>query len=187
MSIFTNLIKCLDRFRSNKDIKSAKKEAKSAIKSNKNSDLPEPKNYKFSKRSLRNLKECHPDIQKVLNEAIKYMDFAVIEGSRSKTKQDEYFAKGTSKVRYPNSYHNTSVKHIKDEYKPEGMSENALCSLAVDIVPTPIDWNDIDRFVELANIVKICAKKLMIPLDWGFTIFGWDYPHWQLTKYRRNK
>lgn len=167
-----------------KDIKETQDRVEACQAKDKTNDLPKPGNYKFSKTSRSRLATCHPDIQRVCNMAIQYIDFGVSEGSRPKDKQDEYFAKGTSKVKYPNSYHNTIVAHIKDEFKTSTELEKE-CSLAVDLFPVPLDWNDTDSFVELARIVKICAKELDIPLDWGFDLWRFDLPHYQLTSYRK--
>ena len=57
---------------------------------------------KFSKRSLENLRTCHQDIQAVLNEAIKYVDFSVTCGHRGQYEQDKAFVEGKSKIRWPN-------------------------------------------------------------------------------------
>lgn len=118
----------------------------------------------FGKHSRECLDTCHPDIVRVLERAIQEYDFSVIEGHRTKEKQDEYFKSGASKVRYPGSYH------------------NSLPSLAVDIVPYPIDWTDLHRFKELADIVKKCADKEGVKLDWGYDLWKWDMPHYQLRQ-----
>ena len=41
----------------------------------------------FSKKSLRMLQQFHPDLQKVMMEAIKIIDFSITEGARTKEKQ----------------------------------------------------------------------------------------------------
>ena len=141
--------------------------------------------YTFGPKSQSRLSTCHPDIQRVMNEAIKYMDFTILEGTRSKATQDRYFNGGTSKVKFPNSYHNTRNADIKEEFRPSGkLTKNV--SLAVDAAPWPIDWTDLKRFEDLAVIIKRCAKELDVELDWANDIFETfrDYPHYQLTKYR---
>ena len=57
---------------------------------------------------------------------------------------------------------------------------NIKPSLAVDVVPWPLDWTNIDRFIELGRIVKEEAEKLKIDVDWGgeWKTFK-DYPHWE--------
>ena len=77
------------------------------------------------------------------------MDFTVLQGTRSKEEQDDLFAKGLSKVRYPNSKHNT------------------VPSLAVDLAPYPIDWKDSIAFSHLAGIVRSCAADFGHGGRWG--------------------
>jgi len=42
-----------------------------------------------------------------------------------------------------------------------------LPSLAVDVAPYPIDWNDRERFCYFAGYVKGIAKSLGTELRWG--------------------
>jgi hypothetical protein len=104
---------------------------------------------KFSETSKKRLGTCDPRLVQVCNAAIKRMDFAVLCGHRNKKEQDEAVKNGFSKVKWPRSKHNKSP------------------SQAVDIAPFPIDWNDIGRFVHLADIVLDEAKKLNIKIRWG--------------------
>lgn len=97
---------------------------------------------KFSKTSLERLSTCHPDIIKVCRELIKQTDFSVLEGHRGKQAQEKAYNEGKSKARYPNSKHNT---------KP---------SLAVDLAPYPIDWNNKQRFRDLWIRFDTIAKML---------------------------
>lgn len=120
---------------------------------------------KFGKESQTRLVECHPDIQKVLNEAIKYFDFTVLCGYRGKEEQDKAVADGSSAVKFPNGKHNQ---------KP---------SLAADCVPYPIDWNDVKRFYFMAGVITTIAKQMNIPLEWGgFWKSKPDCPHFELKK-----
>ena len=109
--------------------------------------------YKFGKVSQERLDTCHPDLQELLNEAIKYIDFSVICGYRNEEDQMNAFISGASKVQYPNSKHNT---------KP---------SVAVDIAPYPIDWDNIKRFAFLVGIVKGIAESRGIEIRLGA---DWD-------------
>lgn len=103
----------------------------------------------FSKLSLDRLSTCDERLQRVLTEAIKTIDFTVMCGHRSQQDQDKAYAEGKSKVKFPNSKHNTSP------------------SRAVDIAPWPIDWKDRERFVFLAGHVLGIASALGIKLRWG--------------------
>lgn len=105
--------------------------------------------YSFSKSSQIKLSSCHPKLQELFSEVIKYYDCTVIQGWRSNEEQNEYFRTGRSKLRGGQSKHNASP------------------SLAVDVVPCPIDWNDYKRFYYFGGLVKGIASSLKIPIRWG--------------------
>jgi peptidoglycan L-alanyl-D-glutamate endopeptidase CwlK len=104
---------------------------------------------RFSSRSKEALATCHPDLQKVFNEAIKFIDFTVLEGHRGKEAQDKAFREGFSKVKFPNGKHNS---------KP---------SKAVDIAPYPVAWQDTERFVLFAGFILGVASMMGVRLRWG--------------------
>lgn len=124
---------------------------------------------KFSKRSLTHLESCHIVLQRLMKRVIERTDFSVICGFRGQQEQDKAYTEGKSKVKWPGSKHNTSP------------------SLAVDIVPFPVDWNDMQRFKDLAVLVKDEWKampeseKLRYELVWGgdWKTFV-DAQHWEL-------
>jgi len=116
--------------------------------------------FKFGARSLERLNTCHPTLQYVIREAMIYdlMDFTVLVGHRDQAAQEEAFFKGASKLRWPDSKH------------------NSFPSLAIDIAPWPIRWGevggptrikDIGRFYKLAGIVLATSRQLEIPIRWG--------------------
>ena len=115
----------------------------------------------FSKKSKSMLEQCHPDIQRVMEEAIKMFDFSVTEGARTKEKQLEYYKAGKSKT--------LNSKHLPKYCKDIGKE----CSYAIDVVPYPVDYNDRERFCLLAGIVLGIAKlmkdqgKIKSTLRWG--------------------
>ena len=126
---------------------------------------------RFGKRSRNALKTCDERLIEVFNEVIKTIDCSVLEGYRNKTKQNKAYKEGKSKVKYPNGRHNKSP------------------SLAVDVVPYPIDWNDRERFHLFAGFVLGIAKSMGINLRWGGDWNqNWfvddnkfdDFPHFEL-------
>lgn len=121
--------------------------------------------YKFSYLSAQRLEECEPALQSVCNAAIQVVDFSVLCGYRTKEEQNAAYAAGTSKLQFPSSKHNS---------RP---------SMAVDIAPYPIDWDDLERFHHLAGVMDTWAKILGIPLIWGgrWTTLK-DYLHWELPE-----
>lgn len=123
--------------------------------------------YKFSKKSIERLFQCDPRLQNLMGQAIVTapFDFAIICGYRNEKDQNAAFKKGKTALVYPNSKH------------------NKMPSLAIDIAPYPINWQDLTRFKILACHIKIVAYKLDIPIQWGG---DWklikDYPHYELIK-----
>lgn len=103
----------------------------------------------FSKKSKERLDTCDYSLKTVLNEVIKVFDFTVLEGYRDKDKQNSLFKSGKSKVKYPDSKHNT---------KP---------SRAVDIAPYPIDFEDRERYFLLAGFILATAVSKGIDVRWG--------------------
>lgn len=109
---------------------------------------------KFSKRSLAALKELHPTLQKLLNEAIKEFDFVILDAQRGEAEQERAFAGGFSGVHFGNSAHN---------WKP---------AVATDIAPYPINWKDVSSFKKMhVEVIKPIAARLKIPLRFGH---DWD-------------
>ena len=120
--------------------------------------------FKLSERSLRRLEGVHPDLVKVVRRAIEItdVDFAVIEGLRTKQRQEELVKAGASKT----------------------MRSRHLTGHAVDlaaVIGNEIRW-DWPLYHKLANAMKKAAYELDIPLEWGgdWKMFK-DGPHFQLT------
>jgi len=134
--------------------------------------------YKFGNNSQIALTTCHPDIQRVLKECIKYMDFSVIEGLRTVEKQQEYYNKGLSQLDgiSKTSYH-------QDIYG-DGYSR------AVDIVPyhsSAQQWEDEKAYKHLAKIIFSVSQKMLYNqqikhyIEWGGHWRNFkDLPHWQI-------
>ena len=62
--------------------------------------------YRFGKLSRKRLESCHPKIQEIMNEVIKYIDVSIISGHRDEVEQNELVVKGYSQLKYPYSKHN---------------------------------------------------------------------------------
>lgn len=120
----------------------------------------------FGSRSLENLSQAHPDLQRVMHEAIKEYDFTVICGHRGKADQEKAYKEGNSNAKWLQSPHN---------YKP---------ALAVDVVPYPIDWKNTKRFEQMGQIIMACADRLGVQLKWGKDFSFVDYPHFELLNWR---
>lgn len=104
---------------------------------------------KFSEISDARLNTCHPDLIQLFNLVVTDFDCSVLCGHRGQEGQERYFAADISKVNWPDGKHNS---------KP---------SMAVDVAPWPINWNDMERFYFLAGYVKARAEALGIKIRWG--------------------
>lgn len=143
----------------------------------------------FSKRSLDNLKGVHPNLVKIMEEAIKDspVDFTITEGVRSAEKQQEYYSWGRTK-RNPNTGNMTKVTYAdgvirksNHQVKADGYGH------AVDLYPFfegKVQVNHKDTLLKLnliAGHIKATAKRLGINIVWGG---DWkkpfDPPHFQL-------
>ena len=127
----------------------------------------------FGETSKKRLTTCDPRLQEVLQEVVKEFDCSVLEGHRSADRQQELFEQGKSKVQYPNSKH------------------NSYPSAAVDVVPYPVDWDDLERMAYFAGYVKGVAAAKGIKLRWGgdWDSDGYikdhsflDYPHFEILE-----
>tara|TARA_R100001594_G_scaffold148985_2_gene205554 strand:- start:17 stop:409 length:393 start_codon:yes stop_codon:yes gene_type:complete len=126
---------------------------------------------KFGRRSRENLSTCHKDLQMVFKEVIRHVDCSVLEGHRSKDRQNALYEEGKTKVKYPRGRHNASPSN------------------AVDVVPYPIDWKDRERMTLFAGFVLGIANQMGINLRWGGdwdqdfevkdNMFD-DFPHFEL-------
>lgn len=103
----------------------------------------------FGTRSRSRLETCHPDLKRLFYAVVREFDCSVLCGYRDRDKQDRYFEEGKSKLKFPDSKH------------------NKMPSMAIDIAPYPIDWDDINRFYYFAGYVKGKAEELGIKVRWG--------------------
>ncbi len=97
---------------------------------------------KFSQTSFSKLATCHPDLQALFYEVIKYFDCTIIEGYRNQEDQEKAFSSGYSKLHWPHGKHNSSP------------------SMAVDVAPYPLDWKNDRRMYWFAGYVMGIAQKL---------------------------
>ena len=141
--------------------------------------------YKLSERSLNSLKGVNPNLVKVVERAIELteQDFLVLEGVRSKEQCYINYGKGRTVAQ-------CSTKGVPIKYAQPSLSKvtwlnNPLASKhvtgnAVDLVPSPVDWNTISKFTTISKAMKQAAKELGVDLEWGGDWTKKDYPHFEL-------
>lgn len=117
----------------------------------------------FSERSAKILSDADPRLQDIFNEVILVVDCSILCSFRGEVDQNMAYAAGNSQLQYPKSKH------------------NKLPSLAIDAVPFPLNWSDLNKFYYLAGVVKGIAYKMNIPITWGgsWPTFK-DMPHYEL-------
>jgi hypothetical protein len=103
----------------------------------------------FSTASLGHLASCDVRLHRLFNRVIRTVDCTILEGHRGQARQEEMLRTGKSQAAWPNSKHNSEP------------------SLAVDVAPYPLTWDDRERFCLFAGFVLGVASEMGIPLRWG--------------------
>ena len=139
--------------------------------------------YSYSATSRERLESCHPDLQVIWDEVIQWIDCAVFCGHRGEAKQRLAYLENKSKVRWPDSKHNS---------KP---------SMAIDSGPYFVeihntDWDDSLAFARFAGRIDQIADQLLKAgaishsIRWGgdWSMNGrstdqtfFDLPHFELV------
>jgi len=111
---------------------------------------------KFSQTSKQRLGDCEPELQRLFKEVIKHYDCTVLCGFRTEEEQNQAYADKRSTKQFPESKH------------------NIYPSMAIDVAPYPIDWNDMERFRHFAGFVEGMAASMGINIRSGG---DWDMDH----------
>lgn len=134
--------------------------------------------FTLNKRSLDRLVGVHPDLVRVVRRAIELstQDFMVLEGVRTIERQRELYEQGRTKPGKVITWTMQS-KHID--------------GLAVDLVPSPVDWNTLNKFDAIAAAMFAAAKDWGVAIRWGADWDGdgnprergeTDSPHFELDR-----
>ena len=100
---------------------------------------------RFGKRSRERMRGVDSRLINVMNELIKLMDVTIIEGLRTKERQEELVAKGASKTKFS--------KHIEGK--------------ALDLSPYPIDWENRDGLYYMGGMIRGIAQQLGYDIRYG--------------------
>jgi peptidoglycan L-alanyl-D-glutamate endopeptidase CwlK len=103
----------------------------------------------FTPRDVERLQTCHRDLNRLFFAVERAYSCMVIQGHRGQVEQDAAFAAGKSQLRWPRGKHNSEP------------------SLAVDVAPLPLNWNNREAFIHFAGFVQGVAAALDIPIRWG--------------------
>jgi len=130
--------------------------------------------YKYSNRSKSKLATCHPDLIRLFEEAIKYVDISIIGGGRTLAEQEEHVRAGRSKT--------MKSKHLIQD---DGYS------YAVDAMAYPIEWENWQKNYMFVGFIRGLAATMGIKIRVGADWDGdWttkdqsfhDLPHVELVK-----
>jgi len=110
----------------------------------------------YSLSSKTNLLTCDPRLQEIFNEVIRHIDIGITCGHRGQEAQDRAFNEGKSKLKFPQSKH------------------NSYPSRAVDFVPyvgARPEWNNREVIIATAFFIKGIAAgmgyKVRLGCDWN--------------------
>lgn len=119
--------------------------------------------YILGKVSRDRLLTCDQQTRTVVNHAIATspIDFTVLEGHRVAARQRQLFAAGATKL--------NGVDAFSKHQGPFPLLDNPeeSPSMAIDLAPWPIDWQDTRRFFMLAGVILATGNDLGIPFRWG--------------------
>ena len=118
----------------------------------------------FGSSSQAKLATCSIKLQELLNEVVKHHDCKVISGHRTLKEQMELYDLGRS---------------TKDGVERKSKHQTRP-SKAVDVVPYPVDWEDLERFRAFGGFVLGVASQMDIRIRWGG---DWD-SDWMFTDQR---
>lgn len=133
--------------------------------------------FKLGKTSLARLQGVDETLVNVVKRAIEIseVDFSVLEGVRTLERQRELYAQGRTA---PGKIVTWTMKSKHIEGK------------AVDLVPYPLDWNDLEKFNKIKDAMFQAARELDVNLRWGADWDGdgnyrekgeYDSPHFEIN------
>lgn len=133
--------------------------------------------FKLGKTSLARLQGVDETLVNVVKRAIEIseVDFTVMEGVRTLERQRELYAQGRTA---PGKIVTWTMKSRHIEGK------------AVDLVPYPLDWNDLEKFNKIKDAMFQAARELDVNLRWGADWDGdgnyrekgeYDSPHFEIN------
>jgi peptidoglycan L-alanyl-D-glutamate endopeptidase CwlK len=128
--------------------------------------------FQLNARSIERLAGVHPDLIRVVRGAALHYkgpgEFIVVEGLRTLERQRELFQAGKSQT----------------------MRSRHLTGHAVDLAPmVDVDLDgDLDltwepkQFYPIVDAVRASAAAAGVLIEWGYDLWKWDMPHWQLPR-----
>lgn len=134
---------------------------------------------KFSQRSLNNLIGVHPDLTKLINEAIRNtpIDFTIVEGVRTVKRQQDLYAQGRTEPGQIVTNVDGITTLSNHQPKIDGYGH------AVDLYPyfnKSVQVNAVNELKIIAGHILSVSCQLGIKIEWGGNWKMRDYPHFEL-------
>lgn len=128
--------------------------------------------FNLSQKSLDKLVGVDERLQRVVKRAIQLtkQDFMVLEGVRTREQCMINYGNGRTVAQcvakgVPAQYANPNAAKVTWLNNP--FASKHCDGKAVDLVPYPVDWNDLKKFDAIAKAMLQAAKELGIPIRWG--------------------
>ena len=142
--------------------------------------------YTLSKRSLGSLEGVDPRLVSIAKRAIKItqQDFVIIEGLRTREQMKINYGKGRTVAEL--AKHGIEAKYAKPKeakvtWLNNPFASNHASGKAIDVVPYPVDWNDIGKFRTIYEAFQKAADELGVKIKWGGHFQkNKDYPHFEI-------
>lgn len=132
--------------------------------------------FNLSQKSLDRLVGVDERLQRVVKRAIQLskQDFMVLEGVRTRQQCMTNYGKGRTIAQcvakgVPAQYANPRAAKVTWLNNP--FTSKHVNGKAVDLVPYPVDWDDLKKFDLIAQAMLQAAKELGVPVRWGA---DWD-------------
>lgn len=128
--------------------------------------------FNLSQKSLDKMNGVDERLQRAVKRAIQLtkQDFMVLEGVRTREQCMINYGKGRTIAQcvakgVPAQYANPNAAKVTWLNNP--FASKHCEGKAVDLVPYPVDWNDLKKFDAIAKAMLQAAKELGIPIRWG--------------------
>lgn len=128
--------------------------------------------FNLSQKSLDKMNGVDERLQRAVKRAIQLtkQDFMVLEGVRTREQCMINYGKGRTIAQcvakgVPAQYANPNAAKVT--WLNDPFASKHVSGKAVDLVPYPVDWNDLKKFDAIAKAMLQAAKELGIPIRWG--------------------
>lgn len=128
--------------------------------------------FNLSQKSLDRMNGVDERLQRIVKRAIQLtkQDFMVLEGVRTRQQCMVNYGNGRTIAQcvakgVPAQYSNPGAAKVT--WLNDPFASKHVSGKAVDLVPYPVDWNDLKKFDAIAQAMLQASKELGIPIRWG--------------------